>query len=154
DYLIVDLPPGTGDIQLTLSQKMPLAGAVMVTTPQEIALLDMRKGIEMFQKVGVPLLGMVENMSLHRCSQCGHWDPIFGEGGGAQLAENYHLPLVAKLPLMRAIREAGDAGGPGVLFQNVPEIAEIYEQAAYQLGMQIDQLPVNYAAKFPNIRVE
>lgn len=153
DYLIVDLPPGTGDIQLTLSQKMPLTGAVMVTTPQSVALLDVRKGIEMFQKVSVPLLGLVENMSLHQCSHCGHWDPIFGEGGGAELAKAYEIPLLAKLPLARAIREGGDEGKPIVRFQDHPDILQTYEQAAYQLGKQVDFLPVNYSGKF-SIRVE
>lgn len=154
DYLVIDLPPGTGDIQLTLSQKMPLSGAVMVTTPQSVALLDVRKGIEMFQKVNVPLLGLVENMSLHQCSHCGYWDPVFGEGGGAELAQSYGIPLIAKLPLIRAIREAGDQGKPLVRSQDHPEIVRIYEQAAYQLGMQLDLLPVSYASKFSNIRVE
>ncbi len=154
DYLIVDLPPGTGDIQLTLAQKMPLSGAVMVTTPQTVALLDVKKGIEMFQKVKVPLLGLVENMSLHQCSQCGHWDPVFGEGGGESLAESYQIPMLAKLPLTRVIREAGDQGKPITKSSDYPEIVKIYEQAAYQLGMQLDLLPVNYAGKFPDIRVE
>lgn len=154
DYLIIDLPPGTGDIPLTLSQKIPLTGAVMVTTPQSIALADVKKGIEMFQKVGVPLLGVIENMSLYQCSHCGHLDPIFGEGGGTELAEKYRIPLLAKLPLIRTLREAGDTGKPQVLSDTHSQIAKIYEQAAYQLGIQIDSLPVNYSAKFSNIREE
>lgn len=154
DYLIVDLPPGTGDIQLTLSQKMPLTGVVMVTTPQPVALLDVKKGIEMFQKVNVPLLGLIENMSLHQCTHCGHWDPLFGEGGGEALAKAYQIPMVAKLPVSRAIREAGDEGKPIVKSKTQAEIVNIYEQAAYQIGMQIDLLPVNYAGKFPNVKIE
>jgi ATP-binding protein involved in chromosome partitioning len=115
DYLVVDLPPGTGDIQLTLAQKIPVAGAVIVTTPQDVATLDARKAVRMFEKVDVPVLGLVENMALHVCSNCGHAEHIFGEGGGARLAAEYGYPLLGSLPLERAIRERGDAGTPAVV---------------------------------------
>lgn len=115
DYLIVDMPPGTGDIQLTLAQRVPLTGAVIVTTPQDIALLDARKGIEMFRKVEVPVIGIVENMSLHVCSKCGHEEPIFGAGGGASVAADYGTELLGQLPLTLATREASDAGKPIVV---------------------------------------
>ena len=115
DYLVVDLPPGTGDIQLTLAQKIPVAGAVVVTTPQDVATLDARKAIRMFEKVNVPVLGLVENMALHVCSNCGHAEPIFGTGGGARLAEEYGYPLLGSLPLDRSVRERGDAGTPIVV---------------------------------------
>ena len=118
DYLIVDMPPGTGDIQLTLSQKVALAGSLIVTTPQDLALQDARKGIEMFRKVRVPVLGIVENMSLHRCSQCGHTEPVFGEGGGQQLSQAYETPLLGSLPLSLAIRQQADSGQPSVEAQH------------------------------------
>jgi len=115
DILIVDMPPGTGDIQLTMAQNVPLTGAVIVTTPQDIALLDARKGIEMFRKVAVPLLGIVENMSTHVCSECGHREAIFGEGGGDAIAEEYAIKVLARLPLSMAIRLQADGGQPPVV---------------------------------------
>ncbi|MFP8966318.1 iron-sulfur cluster carrier protein ApbC [Pokkaliibacter sp. CJK22405] len=130
DYLIVDMPPGTGDIQLTLAQKMPVAGAVIVTTPQDIALLDARKGIEMFRKVDIPVLGVVENMSLHRCSQCGHEEPIFGQGGGQRIAEAYDTLLLGQLPLAMNIRLQADGGKPTVLADPDSSEAGHYRQIA------------------------
>lgn len=126
DYLIVDMPPGTGDIQLSLSQSVPISGAVIVTTPQDVALLDARKGIEMFRKVRVPLLGVVENMSIHICSQCGHAEAIFGEGGGQQLSENYGIDVIGSLPLDLSIREHTDRGTPIVVAQPDGAVAGAY----------------------------
>jgi len=133
DVLIVDMPPGTGDIQLTLSQKAKLAGAVIVTTPQDLALLDARKGIEMFAKVHVPILGLIENMAVHICSQCGHEDPVFGIEGAAKAAAEYQVSVLAQLPLARAIREDGDAGRPAVLARPDSRESKMYEQAAVSL---------------------
>jgi ATP-binding protein involved in chromosome partitioning len=130
DVLLVDMPPGTGDIQLTLSQKAKLSGAVIVTTPQDIALLDARKGVEMFSKVEVPILGVIQNMAGHVCSECGHLDPVFGAEGGARLAEDYHVPLLASLPLSRLMRELADAGQPVVLSAAESPEATAYREAA------------------------
>ncbi len=130
DYLIVDLPPGTGDIQLTLSQRVPVAGALVVTTPQDIALLDARKGIEMFAKVGVSVLGIVENMAVHVCSNCGHVEHVFGEGGGDRIAQQYGTPLLGSLPLSRSIREQADGGQPTVLAHPEGEEAGLYRRTA------------------------
>nr|WP_298414526.1 iron-sulfur cluster carrier protein ApbC [uncultured Halomonas sp.] len=130
DYLFIDMPPGTGDIQLTLAQKVPVSGAVIVTTPQDIALLDARKGIEMFRKVNVPVLGIVENMSLHTCSNCGHHEPIFGEGGGERIAEQYGTSLLGKLPLELAIREQVDSGKPTVVAEPEGEVTAIFRNVA------------------------
>ncbi len=153
DYLIIDLPPGTGDIQLTLAQKIPLAGVVMVTTPQEVALLDVRKGIKMFQKVAVPLLGIVENMSLHRCSACGHEESLFGAGGGQQLSEEFELPLLGQLPLDAALMRSADQGVPWMVRA---EEGHTLTQAFYQIGAALEaQLalrPIHYAAKLPPIK--
>lgn len=133
DLLLVDMPPGTGDIQLTLSQRATLSGAVIVTTPQDIALLDARKGIEMFQKVDVPVLGLIENMSSHTCPACGHSEPLFGEAGGENLAAHYAVPLLAQIPLSRAIREQSDQGRPIVVSEPEGQEAQIYQQAATAL---------------------
>jgi len=134
DYLIVDMPPGTGDIQLTLAQKVPVAGAVIVTTPQDIALLDARKGIEMFRKVDIPVLGVVENMSVHRCPKCGHESDIFGSGGGARIAREYGVPLLAELPLDLAIREQADGGTPTVVSDPEGDVARRYRAAARHMA--------------------
>src|SRR5438270_240566 len=126
DYLIVDMPPGTGDIQLTLAQKVPVTGAVIVTTPQDIALIDARKGLKMFEKVGIPILGIVENMSIHICSQCGHEEHIFGQGGAERMCKEYGVELLGALPLDIAIREQADSGKPTVVADPESRTAEIY----------------------------
>jgi len=152
DYLIVDLPPGTGDIQLTLAQKVPLSGAIIVTTPQEIALLDARKGLKMFEKVSVPILGIVENMSLHVCSQCGHEEPIFGSGGGERMAADYNVRLLGQLPLDLAIRTQADSGEPSVIADPDGSVAAHYRQIARRAAAA---LSVEAAAPkgFPKIRI-
>jgi ATP-binding protein involved in chromosome partitioning len=133
DYLIVDLPPGTGDIQLTLAQKIPVAGAVIVTTPQDIATLDARKSLKMFEKVQVPVLGLIENMAVHTCSECGHVEHLFGQGGGERMAAQYSVPLLGSLPLDIGIREQGDAGQPVVIAQPGSPAALAYREAARKL---------------------
>lgn len=138
DYLFIDMPPGTGDIQLTLAQKVPVDGAVIVTTPQDIALLDARKGIEMFRKVKVPVLGVVENMSLHTCSQCGHTEPVFGEGGGERIASEYQTRLIGRLPLSLDIRQQVDGGQPSVVAEPNGEVAATFREMARQVAAQID----------------
>ena len=139
DVLLVDMPPGTGDIQLTLAQRAILSGAVIVTTPQDIALLDARKGIEMFQKVEVPVLGLIENMAAHVCSGCGQVEPLFGEAGGEQLAEQYGVPVLGQIPLDRAIREHSDQGYPIVLADPEGAIAAVYQAAALKLTAALGQ---------------
>ena len=141
DYLIVDLPPGTGDIQLTLAQKIPVAGAVIVTTPQDVATLDARKALKMFEKVQVPVLGLVENMAVHVCSNCGHSEHVFGEGGGERMASQYDVPLLGSLPLELAIREQGDAGTPVVLAQPDSAAAKAYRDTARRLAVRLAQRP-------------
>jgi ATP-binding protein involved in chromosome partitioning len=141
DYLIVDLPPGTGDIQLTLSQKIPVAGAVIVTTPQDIATLDARKALKMFEKVQVPVLGLIENMATHVCSNCGHAEPIFGSGGGEKMAAQYGVPLLGSLPLEIAIREQGDVGRPIVASAPDSLAAQAYRQAARRLAAVLAERP-------------
>lgn len=141
DYLLVDLPPGTGDIQLTLSQKIPVAGAVIVTTPQEIATLDARKALKMFEKVEVPVLGIVENMAVHTCSNCGHAEHLFGEGGGQRMAAQYGVPLLGSLPLEIAIREQGDAGTPIVAAAPESAAAQAYLAAATRLAEELAKRP-------------
>lgn len=141
DYLLIDLPPGTGDIQLTLSQKIPVAGAVIVTTPQEIATLDARKALKMFEKVEVPVLGIVENMAVHTCSNCGHTEHLFGEGGGQRMAAQYGVPLLGSLPLEIAIREQGDAGTPIVAAAPDSPAAQAYAAAAARLADELAKRP-------------
>jgi ATP-binding protein involved in chromosome partitioning len=153
DYLIVDMPPGTGDIQLTLSQRVPLTGAVIVTTPQDIALLDAKKGIRMFEKVGVPILGIVENMSVYICPQCGHSEAIFGHGGGAQLAYDYHSELLGSLPLDLQIRLQADSGQPTVVADPQSKAAQLYFDIARRMAARIAQRAPDYSAKFPKITI-
>jgi len=154
DYLIVDMPPGTGDIQLTLAQKAPIAGAVIVTTPQDIALLDAQKGLRMFEKVRVPVLGIIENMSLHVCSQCGHVEPIFGEGGGARMAETYGVPLLGQLPLDIRIRRETDGGAPTVVTEPEGEIAHRYRAIARRMGGLLSLRNKDFSSRLPGIVVQ
>ena len=153
DYLIVDMPPGTGDIQLTLSQRVPLTGAVIVTTPQDIALLDAKKGLKMFEKVGVPILGIVENMAVHVCSQCGHVEHIFGAEGGKRMAAEYGVDYLGALPLDLAIREQADAGRPTVVSDADGEIAQIYKTVARQVAVKIASKAKDFSSKFPTISI-
>lgn len=141
DILVIDLPPGTGDIQLTLAQKIPVAGAVIVTTPQDVATLDARKALKMFEKVQVPVLGLIENMAQHVCSQCGHVEHLFGNGGGERMATQYGVPLLGSLPLEASIREQGDAGTPVVLSAPSSAAAEAYRQVAQRLLAELEKRP-------------
>ena len=154
DYLVVDMPPGTGDIQLTLAQKVPVTGAVIVTTPQDIALLDARKGLKMFEKVNIPILGIVENMSLHICSKCGHEEPVFGLGGGASMAKDYMVDLLGSLPLDIEIREHVDAGKPTVVAEPGGRIADIYKQIARKVAARIAEKAKDMSAMFPKIVIK
>ena len=154
DYLVVDLPPGTGDIQLTLAQKVPVTGAVIVTTPQDIALIDARKGLKMFEKVGVPIVGVVENMSIHVCSNCGHAEPIFGEGGGEKMCADYKVPFLGGLPLDIRIREQTDAGRPTVIADPEGKIAHIYREIARKTAVFVAQKAEDFSAKFPSIVIQ
>ena len=154
DYLIVDMPPGTGDIQLTLSQQVPVSGAVIVTTPQDIALIDARKGLAMFRKVSVPVLGVIENMSTHVCSACGHEEAIFGEGGGERMAGDFEVELLGQLPLDAKIRELTDSGNPTVIGDPESAAALAYRQAARRMTARLAMSGKDYSSKFPNIVVE
>jgi ATP-binding protein involved in chromosome partitioning len=154
DYLIVDLPPGTGDIQLTLSQKVPVTGAIIVTTPQDIALLDARKGLKMFEKVGIPILGIVENMSTHICSKCGHEEHIFGTGGGAAMCKDYNVDLLGSLPLDIKIREQADSGTPTVVAEPDSTVTAIYKQIARTAAIKLSELALDHSSKFPNIVIQ
>ena len=153
DYLIVDMPPGTGDIQLTLSQRVPLTGAVIVTTPQDIALLDAKKGLNMFEKVGVPILGIVENMAVHICSNCGHAEHIFGAEGGQKMAAQYGTELLASLPLAMSIRAQADSGTPTVAAEPDGEVAALYKALARKVASKIATQGKDYSAKFPSISI-
>ena len=154
DYLVVDLPPGTGDIQLTLAQRVPVTGAVIVTTPQDIALMDARKGLKMFEKVNIPILGVVENMSLHICSKCGHEENIFGSGGGDRMSKDYGIDLLGSLPLDISIREQADSGKPTVVADPDGRVAEIYRQIARKVAIKIAEKQQDHSAAFPKIVVQ
>ena len=154
DYLVVDLPPGTGDIQLTLAQRVPVTGAIIVTTPQDIALIDARKGLKMFEKVGIPILGIVENMSLHVCSKCGHEERIFGEGGGERMGKDYNVELLGALPLDISIREHADSGKPTVVSDPDGRVAAIYRQIARRVAVKIAEKAQDHSAVFPKIVVQ
>jgi ATP-binding protein involved in chromosome partitioning len=154
DYLVVDLPPGTGDIQLTLAQKVPVTGAVIVTTPQDIALIDARKGLKMFEKVGIPILGVVENMSIHICSNCGHEEPIFGAGGAEKMCKDYDTEFLGALPLDIHIREQADSGKPTVVADPDGRVAEIYRRIARRVAVKVGELQKDMTAKFPNIVIQ
>ena len=147
------MPPGTGDIQLTLSQRVPLTGAVIVTTPQDIALLDAKKGLKMFEKVGVPILGVVENMAVHICPKCGHAEHIFGADGGRKMAVEYGVDYLGALPLNLSIREQADSGRPTVVSEPDGEIAGIYKEVARKVAVKIAEKAKDYSAKFPTISI-
>ena len=154
DYLIVDMPPGTGDTQLTLAQRVPVTGAVIVTTPQDIALIDARKGLRMFDKVGIPILGLVENMSIHICPKCGHEEAIFGHGGGQRMCQDYEAEFLGALPLELAIREMADAGKPTVVGAPESRAAEIYRAIARRIAVKVAERAKDMSSKFPNIVVQ
>ena len=154
DYLVIDLPPGTGDIQLTLAQKVPVSGAIIVTTPQDIALLDARKGLKMFEKVDVPVLGIIENMSTHICSKCGHEEHIFGEGGGRRMAEQYNVDLLGSIPLDIRIREETDTGRPTVVAEPDSRVGLIFRDIARRVGATLSLRKKDYSAAFPSIVIQ
>jgi len=154
DYLVVDMPPGTGDVQLTLAQQVPVSGAVIVTTPQDIALLDARKGFKMFEKVEVPVLGIVENMSMHIFSECGHEEHIFGEGGGERMSEEYNVDFLGGIPLDKRIREETDSGKPTVVAEPDSRISQIYREIARRTAAKLSLKTKDYAAKFPQIVIQ
>ncbi|MDP1979746.1 iron-sulfur cluster carrier protein ApbC [Undibacterium sp.] len=154
DYLIVDMPPGTGDVQLTLSQKVPVTGAVIVTTPQDIALLDARKGLKMFEKVGIPILGIVENMSIHICSNCGHAEHIFGEGGGQKMCADFGVDFLGGLPLTMAIRQQADSGTPTVVAEPDGKIAGLYKDIARKVAIKVAEKAKDMTSKFPTITIQ
>ncbi|MBN3792376.1 iron-sulfur cluster carrier protein ApbC [Burkholderia sp. Ac-20353] len=154
DYLIVDMPPGTGDIQLTLAQRVPVTGAVIVTTPQDIALLDAKKGLKMFEKVGIPILGIVENMSIHVCSNCGHEEHIFGAGGAERMSKDYGVSVLGSLPLDIAIREQADSGAPTVAADPDGKLAQRYREIARGVALAIAERARDMTSKFPSIVVQ
>jgi ATP-binding protein involved in chromosome partitioning len=154
DYLIVDMPPGTGDIQLTLSQKVPVTGAVIVTTPQDIALLDARKGLKMFEKVGIPIIGVVENMSIYVCPNCDHQEHIFGQGGGQKMCTDYGIDFLGSLPLNLSIREQADSGRPTVVADPDGAISGIYKGIARKIAIQVAEMSKDMSSKFPSIVVQ
>ena len=154
DYLVVDLPPGTGDIQLTLAQKVPVTGAVIVTTPQDIALIDARKGLKMFEKVGIPIIGIVENMSTHICSNCGHEEHIFGAGGAEKMCKDFNAEFLGALPLDIHIREQTDSGKPTVVADPDGRIAETYRKIARRVAVKISEQAKDMTSKFPNIVIQ
>jgi len=154
DYLVVDLPPGTGDIQLTLAQKVPVTGAVIVTTPQDIALIDARKGLKMFEKVGIPIIGIVENMSTHICSNCGHEEHIFGAGGAEKMCKDFNTEFLGALPLDIHIREQTDSGKPSVVSDPDGRVAEIYRRIARRVAVKISEQAKDMTSKFPNIVIQ
>ncbi|MES2039294.1 MAG: iron-sulfur cluster carrier protein ApbC [Pseudomonadota bacterium] len=154
DYLIVDMPPGTGDVQLTLSQKVPVTGAVIVTTPQDIALLDARKGLKMFEKVGIPILGIVENMSIHICSNCGHAEHIFGEGGGQKMCADFGVDFLGGLPLTMTIRQQADSGTPTVVAEPDGQIAGLYKDIARKVAIKVAEKAKDMTSKFPTITIQ
>jgi len=154
DYLVVDLPPGTGDIQLTLAQKVPVTGAIIVTTPQDIALVDARKGLKMFEKVGIPIIGVVENMAIHVCSNCGHAEHIFGAGGAEKMSKDYGVEVLGSLPLDIRIREQADSGKPTVVSEPDGPIAAIYRDIARKVAISVAQKAADFSAKFPSIVIQ
>ena len=154
DYLVIDMPPGTGDIHLTLSQKIPVTGALIVTTPQDIALLDARKGLKMFEKVGIPILGIVENMAIHVCSKCGHSEHIFGAGGGERMSAEYEVDYLGGLPLDIRIREQADSGKPTVIADPDGDLANSYRDIARRLAVRIAAQSKDMSSKFPSIVVQ
>jgi ATP-binding protein involved in chromosome partitioning len=154
DYLIVDLPPGTGDVQLTLCQKIPVSGAVIVTTPQDLALLDVKRACEMFNKLDVPILGIVENMTSYHCPQCGHEAAIFGQGGAAKLAQEYQLNLLGAVPLAIEMREMTDSGHPPVVADKNGHHAKVFYEIAKKTAAKLALQSKDYSAKFPKIVVE
>lgn len=153
DYLVIDMPPGTGDIQLTLAQQVPVTGAVIVTTPQDIALLDASKGLRMFEKVGVPILGLIENMATHICSQCGHEEHIFGAGGAAKMAQRFGVEVLGSLPLDIRIREHADSGAPTVVADPQSDIAQLYRAMARRVAVRIAERARDLSAKMPPIKI-
>jgi ATP-binding protein involved in chromosome partitioning len=154
DYLVVDMPPGTGDIQLTLAQKVPVTGAVIVTTPQDIALIDARKGFKMFEKVGIPILGVVENMSIHICSKCGHESHIFGSGGGEQMCKDFGVDFLGALPLDIAIREQADSGMPTVVADPDGRVSQVYKEIARRVAVKIAEQSRDMTSAFPKIVIQ
>lgn len=154
DYLVIDLPPGTGDVQLTLAQKVPVTGAVIVTTPQDIALMDARKGLKMFEKVGIKIVGIVENMSTHICSKCGHEEHIFGAGGGEKMCADYNVEFLGGLPLDIRIREQADSGMPTVVAEPDGNTAKVYKQIARRIAVKVAEMAQDHSAAFPKIVVQ